>query len=110
MAGSSEGRFASLVRRVMPNPAVPVEIADGPRRVRVGAGEPRVRLVVRDRAALKRRLLRLSPLVGFALAFAEGALDVEGDILEAARLKDNFPQRRLSLLERIGIALELLRW
>jgi hypothetical protein len=111
MAGSiEERRLAALVARVMPEGAVPVEIADGPARVRVGAGEPRVRILVRDRGALKRLLLRRAPLVAFALAYADGALDVEGDILEVARLKRNFPAHRLSLGERLAVALALLRW
>lgn len=109
-AAAGARRLEALVQRIMPNGRVPVEIADGLARTRVGAGEPRVRIRIKDRAAVRRLLFRRTPLVALALAYAEGALDIDGDILEAARLKDNFPQRALTLRERLGIAVRLLRW
>ena len=103
-------RFESLVRRLMPHDAFPVEVCCGGARVRIGAEEPMVRLVIRDRAALRRHLFRCAPLVALALAYADGALDIEGDILLAARIKDNMPQRGLTPWERLRVALELWRW
>ncbi|HVY61040.1 MAG TPA: hypothetical protein VHF22_05270 [Planctomycetota bacterium] len=103
-------RLEELISLIMPAPVVPFEVACGDDRVRLGPGEPRVRLLVRDRAALKRHLLRRSPLVALALAFADGALDIDGDIFEAARLKDNFAQAPPGLAGRLRLALRILLW
>lgn len=106
----AELRLRTVVSRIMPRPDVPLELADGPASVRIGPGEPRVRLIVRDRRALKKLLLRHQPLVAFALAYADGALDVDGDVLDLARIKGNFAQPPLGFVERLRIAWAVLRW
>lgn len=100
-------RLQALVAHVMPHPAIPCEIVDGEARVRVGVDAPRVRLIVRDRARLKWLLLRQEPLLAFAIAFAECALDLEGDIFDAVRLKDNFPPSAPGVCQA---AWHVLRW
>jgi hypothetical protein len=103
-------RLAALLSRIMPRPVVPFEIDDGFERLRLGPGEPRVRLLIRDRLSFKAHLLRRTPLIAFALAYAEGALDIDGDIFEVARLKENFAAAPLGIAARLRLALDLFLW
>jgi hypothetical protein len=104
-----QARLESLTRRVLPHPAIPVEIVDGSARVLLGGHAPRVRLVVRDRSAMKRLLIERASMMAFALAYARGVLDIDGDVLDAVRLKDSF-RRPTSLGSRIDALVAVLRW
>ncbi len=71
------------------------------------AVEPGFALCLRDPQVLRSLLLGRNPL-RFADAYFRGALDVDGDIFAALRLKDYLHSLRLTLPDRLRVALRLL--
>ena len=71
------------------------------------AAEPKFALCLRDPPVLRTLLLGRNPL-RFADAYFRGALDVDGDLFAALRLKDYLHALRLSLPDRLRVALRLL--
>jgi cyclopropane-fatty-acyl-phospholipid synthase len=71
---------------------IAVEAYDG---TRMGRPDADATLVVRSPAALQ-RLLTAPGELGFARAYVEGHLDVEGDIFAALALRDHLPEVRLN--------------
>ena len=71
------------------------------------ADEPKFALCLRDPQVLRSLLLGRNPL-RFADAYFRGALDVDGDIFAALRLKDYLHSLRLTLPDRLRVALRLL--
>ncbi len=69
--------------------------------------EPQFALRLRDPQVLRTLLLGRDPL-RFADAYFRGALDVDGDIFAALRLKDHLHSLRLTLPDRLRVALRLL--
>ena len=71
---------------------IAVEAYDG---TRMGPPDAGATLVVRSPAALQRMLTAPGEL-GFARAYVEGHLDVEGDMFAALALRDHLPDVRLT--------------
>ena len=71
------------------------------------AVEPKFALCLRDPQVLRSLLLGRNPL-RFADAYFCGALDVDGDIFAALKLKDYLHSLRLTLPDRLRVALRLL--
>ena len=71
------------------------------------AVEPKFALCLRDPQVLRSLLLGRNPL-RFADAYFRGALDVDGDIFAALKLKDYLHSLRLTLPDRLRVALRLL--
>jgi cyclopropane-fatty-acyl-phospholipid synthase len=87
-------RIADLVARVLGRDLpVRVDCYDGSA---AGPAGTRTRLVVRSPDALG-YLLTAPGELGFARAYVAGALDVEGDIFEALRLRDRLPDVKLDV-------------
>jgi cyclopropane-fatty-acyl-phospholipid synthase len=77
-------------------------------RVHLGpAGEP-FTLVFRSREAFRRLVLRPNTL-RFAVAFADGELDVEGDLFTAVGLANRIEALELTLRDRLAILGALTR-
>jgi hypothetical protein len=70
-------------------------------------GEP-FTLVFRTREAFRRRVLRPNTL-RFALAFADGDLDVEGDFFDALHLAERIERIHLGLRDRLAILAALAK-
>jgi cyclopropane-fatty-acyl-phospholipid synthase len=70
-------------------------------------GEP-FTLVFRNREIFRRLVLRPNTL-RFAVAFADGDIDVEGDLFTALRLANRVEALRLGLRDRLAILVALAR-
>jgi cyclopropane-fatty-acyl-phospholipid synthase len=79
---------------------VRIECYDG---TAVGPTEGATRVVVRSADAL-RYILTAPGELGFARAYVAGALDVEGDIFDALRLRDSLPDVRLHASQWLALA------
>lgn len=83
-----------------------VRLWDG-ERIHLGpSGEP-FTLVFRKRETFRRLVLRPDTL-RFALAFADGELDVEGDLFTALRLANRIETLRLGVGDRLAILAALV--
>ena len=78
---------------------IAVEAYDG---TRLGPPDAGATLVVRSPAALQ-RLLTAPGEIGFARAYVEGHLDVQGDIFTALALRDHLPDVRLTRRQWVDI-------
>jgi len=77
-------------------------------RIHLGSkGEP-FTLVFRSREIFRRLVLRPNTL-RFAVAFADGDIDVEGDLFTALRLANRIEALRLGLRDRLAILAALAR-
>jgi hypothetical protein len=76
--------------------------------VRLGAGAPVCTAVVHRPATFVRLMRDPSPLK-FAEAYAEGALDIEGDLFAAMKVADAMEEIRLSWPDRVRLLVELWR-
>src|SRR6266480_4743554 len=78
---------------------IAVEAYDG---TRMGPADAGATLVVRSPAALQ-RLLTAPGELGFARAYVEGHLDVEGDMFTALALRDHLPDVRLTRRQWVDV-------
>lgn len=85
-------------------------LSSGRAEVTVGEGAPRVSLQIRDWTRLRHHLLRRPLLLAMAFAYADGAVDIAGDVLEAARLKTTFTGKHLPLPRRLRALGAMLSW
>lgn len=76
--------------------------------VHAGSSSPPCTFVFRDRATFRKLLLR-PRTIGFAEAYFDGRLDVEGDLFSAVRMGMAIQNLRPSLRERVRILWRLLR-
>jgi hypothetical protein len=77
-------------------------------KVHLGPGGEPFTLVFRTREAFRWLVLRPNTM-RFALAFAEGDLDIEGDLFTAMHLANRIEALRLGLADRLAIVAALAR-
>jgi len=76
--------------------------------VRLGGGAPACTVVLHRPETFVRLVRDPSPL-NFAEAYVEGAIDIEGDLFAAMRLANSIEDIRVSSLDRLRIALAMVR-
>src|SRR5262245_4661372 len=105
----SSRRAAEVLHRVFGGVSTGCEFRlwDGTR-VMLGGGEPVCTAVVHRPETFIRLMCDPTPL-NFAEAYVEGAIDIEGDLFRAMSIADSIEEIRLSLVDRVRIAVSLWR-